>query len=218
MARAIRELGITQIFALSPEAQGRVERANRTFQDRLVAEMRLAGASTLAEANRVLEEFLPHFNHRFGVPPAEVGPAYRRLDSSVDIDGVFCVKERRRVARDKTVQYHGRALQLFPEADRASYAGAGVEVQARLDGRVLVSYGGKVLTPQEAPPLAVTLRAQAKAMAADHHVRWEEFWPAADAHRRRSRTPVAPGPLARDTIWVPIPKSLSSTWILTWMN
>ena len=115
---------------------------------------------------------------------------------------MFCIKERRQVARDNTVQYHGRVLQLFPEADRTSYAGARVEVQARLDGRVLVSYRGKVLlAPQDAQPLAVALRAQAKAIAADHHVRWEEFRPAADAHRRHPRTPVAPDPLAGDTIW-----------------
>jgi hypothetical protein len=117
VARALRELGVSQLFALSPEAKGRVERANGTFQDRLVAELRLAGASTLAEANRVLEAFLIRFNDRFGVPPAEVGAAYRVLDNSVDIDGVLCIKERRRVARDNPVQYHERGLQLFPDGD-----------------------------------------------------------------------------------------------------
>ena len=64
--RAMRELGLRQIFARSPEAKGRVERANGTFQDRLVTELRLAGASTMAEANRVLEEFLPRFSRRVG--------------------------------------------------------------------------------------------------------------------------------------------------------
>ncbi len=200
-ARALQELGVTQIFALSPEGKGRVERANGTFQGRLVAELRLAGASTLAEANRVLEEFLPRFNERFGVPAAETGSAYRQIDSELDVDGVLCIKERRHVARDNTVQYHGRVLQLFPDANRPSYAGARVEVQERLDGSVLVSYRGKILTPQDAPPLAVTLRAQAKAIAADHHVRWEELYPPTEVRQRRPRTPVVPGPLAGDTIW-----------------
>ena len=157
LGRAIQELGVTQIFALSPEGKGRVERANGTFQDRLVAEMRLAGACTLAEANRVLEEFLPRFNERFGVPAAEPGPAYRQMDDGVDVDGVLCIKEQRRVARDNTVQYHQRTLQLFPNADRPSYAGARVEVQERLDGRLFVTYRGKLLTPQEAPPLAARI-------------------------------------------------------------
>jgi transposase len=80
--RALRELGVTQIFALSPEAKGRVERANGTFQDRLVAELRLAGAATLEEANAVLAAFLPRFNTRFGVPPAEVGAAYRPVPAT----------------------------------------------------------------------------------------------------------------------------------------
>jgi len=66
--RALTELGVTQIWAHSPEAKGRVERANGTFQDRLVAELRLAGACTLAQANQVLADFLLRFNQRFGVP------------------------------------------------------------------------------------------------------------------------------------------------------
>ena len=71
--RALRELGITHVLAHSPEAKGRVERANGTFQDRLVAELRLSGASTLTEANLVLWDFLPRFNKRFGVPALRQG-------------------------------------------------------------------------------------------------------------------------------------------------
>ncbi|MGW8180844.1 MAG: hypothetical protein ACWGQW_19100, partial [bacterium] len=156
--RAMRELGVTQIFARSPEAKGRVERANGTFQDRLVAELRLANASTLAEANSVLESFLPRFNQRFGVPAAQPELAYRSVDHGLDIDAVLCNKEMRRVAKDNTVQYHGKTLQLFPGVDRSSYAGARVEIQERLDGQLLVSCKGKILTPGEAPPLADKLR------------------------------------------------------------
>lgn len=67
--RAMRELGVTQLFARSPEAKGRVERANGTFQDRLVSELRLAGASTIDEANHMLKEFLPRFNERLACQP-----------------------------------------------------------------------------------------------------------------------------------------------------
>ncbi len=70
-------MGTTQILAHSPESKGRVERANGTFQDRLVAELRLAGASTLTEANHVLADFLPRFNQRFGVPADQPESAYR---------------------------------------------------------------------------------------------------------------------------------------------
>jgi len=124
----------------------------------------LANASTLEEANDVLSEFLPRFNARFGVPATQAGSAYRVPDAGLDIAGVLCHKEQRRVAKDNTVQYHGRILQLFPHADRTSYAGARVEVQERLDGGLFVSYRGKVLTPSEAPALAASLRAQVNAI------------------------------------------------------
>jgi hypothetical protein len=158
--RALRELGVTQVFAHSPEAKGRVERANGTFQDRLVSELRLANAGTLEEANNVLSDFLPRFNARFGVPATQAGSAYRVLDAGLDIAGVLCHKERRKEAKDNTVQYHGRTLQLFPHANRPSYAGARVEVQERLDGSLFVSYRGTALIPSEAPALAASLRAQ----------------------------------------------------------
>jgi transposase len=162
-ARALRELGVTQILAHSPEAKGRVERANGTFQDRLVAELRLAGASTMEEANNILLEFLTRFNQRFGVPAAQEGSAYREVPEGLDLDGVLCVKEIRRVAKDNTVRYRGRTLQLFPDPDQPSYAWAHVEVQERLDGRMLVCYQGKLLTPEDAPPLAAELRKRANA-------------------------------------------------------
>ncbi len=161
--RAMRELGVTQVFARSPEAKRRIERANGTFQDRLVAELRLAGVTTLDEANRFLESFLPHFNERFGVPAAQPEPAYRPVDPGLDIDAVLCFKERRRVARDNTVQYHGQTLQIFSGADRRSYARLRVEAQERLDGRLLIYYRGKELTSEEGPTLADSLRAQATA-------------------------------------------------------
>ena len=72
----------------------------------------------------------------------------------VFLAGVLCIKEQRRVARDNTVQYKNKTLQLFPGTERTSYAGSRVEVQERLDGRILVKCEEEVLTPQEAPPLA----------------------------------------------------------------
>jgi transposase len=90
--RAMQELGVTQVFARSPEAKGRVEQANGTFQDRLVAELRLANASTIEAANSILEAFLPRFNERFGVPAAQPETAYRQIDPGVDIKGILCFK------------------------------------------------------------------------------------------------------------------------------
>ena len=78
--RAMDELGIQMIFALSPQAKGRVERTAGTFQDRLVTELQLSGASNIGEANRVLEQFLPRFNQRFRVPAQYPDPAFRPVD------------------------------------------------------------------------------------------------------------------------------------------
>ncbi len=156
--RAMRELGINQIFARSPEAKGRIERANGTFRDRLVAELRLAGAGTMLEANRILHEFIIRFNERFSVLAAQPETAYRPVDPDIDIDGILCYKERRRVARDNTIQYKGRNLQLYPTTDLRSYARTWVEVQERLNGQILVYCRGELLTPVDAPPLAKTLR------------------------------------------------------------
>ncbi len=82
-----------------------------------MAELRLAGASTLKEANQVLAQYLPRFNQRFGVPAAQPESAYRPVDPELDLGGVLCIKELRRVAKDNTVQYHGRTLQLYPSTE-----------------------------------------------------------------------------------------------------
>jgi transposase len=200
--RVLRELGVTHIFAHSPEAKGRVERANGTFQDRLVAELRLSGASTIVEANSVLWDFLPRFNQRFGVPVAQPGQAYRPLNPELNLEGILCIKERRRVGRDNTVQYHGRNLQLFPDTDKVNYAGAYVEIQERLDGQILACYQGKILTPQDAPPLAATLRAQANDILS-YPALWKEPPPPKPPRVRtyRKHKRIYIGPLAGAGNW-----------------
>ena len=157
--RAMAELGVEQIFARSPEAKGRVERANGTFQDRLVTELRLAGARTISEANQVLWAFLTRFNKRFGVPPAQSTNAYRSPDPDLNLAGILCFKHSRKVARDNTVKYNWHTLQLLPSTERSTYLGAHVEVQERLDGKLVVHYKGRTIPTQEAPPRPGVLRA-----------------------------------------------------------
>ena len=157
-SRAMEELGIQMIFALSPQGKGRVERAAGTFQDRLVTELRLAEASSILEANGVLKQFLPRFNRRFGVPPPHPEPAFRPLDPELCLDQVLCFKHPRKVARDDTVRFQLRTLQLLPGAERPSYAGAAVEVLESLDGRLSVRHEGRIVPAQEAPPSPVFLR------------------------------------------------------------
>ena len=157
-SRAMDELGIQLIFALSPQAKGRVERAAGTFQDRLVSELRLSGASTIDDANHVLEDFLPRFNNRFKVPAREQEVAYRAVDDGMCLDRVLCFKYRRRVARDNTVRYRWRTLQLLPGTDRPTYAGAAVDVLEGLDDSLAVQHEGRIVPSQEAPPRPSVLR------------------------------------------------------------
>ena len=157
-SRAMEELGIQMIFALSPQGKGRVERAAGTFQDRLVTELRLAEASSILEANGVLKQFLPQFNRRFGVPPQYPEPAFRPLDPELCLEQILCFKHKRRVARDNTVRFQLHTLQLLPGAKRPSYAGAAVEVLESLDGRLSVRHEGHIVPAQEAPPSPVFLR------------------------------------------------------------
>jgi hypothetical protein len=173
VGRALRELGIQSIVALSPQAKGRVERLWGTFQDRLVSELRLAGASTLAEANRVLWNFLPRYNARFAVPPPQPGSAYRPA-LGLDLAGVLCFKNQRTVAKDNTIRLGPDTLQLLPGPGRASYARARVEVQERLDGSLAVCFQGNLIASRPAPPHAVTLRAdkrpRGKGPLVGHHL------------------------------------------------
>jgi transposase len=159
LGRAFEELGITSIAARSPQAKGRIERAWGTLQDRLVTELRLAGARDLATANEVLARFLPRFNRRFTVPAADPGPAWRPLPAGVRIDRVCCLKYRRVVANDHTIRVGPSILQLPPGPGRRGYAGRRVEVQLRLDGRIVVWDGDRELLAVPAPADPVQLRA-----------------------------------------------------------
>ena len=157
-SRAMDELGIQLVFARSPQGKGRVERMAGTFQDRLVSELRLAGASSMQEANRVLFDFLPRFNERFRVPAAQEDVAYRPLDTDICLNRIFCYKHWSRVARDNTVKYRWRTLQLLPDAIPGSYAGSKVEVLEGLDGTLRVQHEGRIIPSREAPPRPGVLR------------------------------------------------------------
>jgi transposase len=164
--RALAELDIVSIAARSPQAKGRIERAWGTFQDRLVIELRLAGAADLAAAERVLARFVLGFNRRFVVPPANPEPAWRRLPAGLAMDQVCCLKYRRVVARDNTVRAGATILQLPARSGGRTNAGRRVELQLRLDGRLVVWDGQRTVLVQPAPADPVQLRAL-------HHARAE---------------------------------------------
>jgi len=110
--RAAQQLDIEMIHAHSPQAKGRVERANKTLQDRLIAEMRLAGISSPEAANIFIRDvYIPQHNARFAVAPADTTNVHKSSDG-FDFDDIFCIKRQRLVANDFTVCYKKRTFQL----------------------------------------------------------------------------------------------------------
>ena len=159
--RVLQELGVVSIPAHSPQAKGRIERLWRTFQDRLISELRLAGASTLEQANDVLDRFLPQYNRQFGKPAARSGSAYRPLDRRLDLDYIFSLRYERTVNRDHTISFGPRGtIQLPPLPGRRSYAGQKVEVCQLPQGDLKIYVNRRLLDHQSAGPAPVPVRAQ----------------------------------------------------------
>ena len=167
--RALEELDIRLILAHTPQAKG----AHRARLGHLPGPAGLrdaprAGASTIEQANQVLWDFLPRYNQRFGVTPAQPGSAYRQLPTGVSLNATLCFKYIRTVANDNTVRFNGATLQILADDHRASYARAKVEVQERLDGSIVVAYRGRTLAAEPAATEPVTLRARSGRRANGH--------------------------------------------------
>jgi len=133
--RAMGELGIQMIFANSPQAKGRVERGFKTHQDRLVKELRLAGISDMASANKFLEKvYIPKHNAKFAVAPASPANAHKALLPAHKLDGILCVKLGRTLANDYTLRYKNRFLQVELQQEVRIRPGDVVVVEERPDG------------------------------------------------------------------------------------
>lgn len=131
---ALEALQIEPIYALSPQAKGRVERMWWTFQDRLVSELRLAGASTASQATAVVERYRAEHNQRFAVPPHHRAPAWRPLRAGVDLDRICGFRYEATVLRDNTVRLAGMVIDVPPGPKKRSYADKRVEVRQLLNG------------------------------------------------------------------------------------
>ena len=161
VGRALQGLGIHHLVAESPQAKGRIERLWNTFQDRLVAELRLAGITPLAAGNAFLATtFLPAFNAQFAVPPAVAASAYRPVPRGWELARVCAFHYRRQVALDNTVRVEDVILQLAPGPQRRSYARAHADVVQCLDGSWRVYVGERLVGSTPAPPAPGQLRAR----------------------------------------------------------
>jgi transposase len=138
--RALEELGIQQIPAYSPQAKGRIERAWRTCQDRLVSELRLAQACDLDSANQLLARFCADYNQRFAVPAREAQRDFRSLPPRFDLDRCLSFRYQRVVGPDHVITFGAHSIALPPLSSKRGYAGHTVELSHHLNGLLLVSY------------------------------------------------------------------------------
>lgn len=145
VGRALAHLGIEHIPSYSPQARGRSERLNRTIQDRLVNELRVAGITTLAAANHYLSaQFVPQHNATFARAARDPASAFVPF-GAVDLDAILCHEEARVVARDNTVTIAGRVLQIAAQPGRRSCVGLTVTVRQHLDGHYTITRGSQRL-------------------------------------------------------------------------
>jgi hypothetical protein len=145
VGRAMKEIGVQMIPAYSPQARGRSERSFGTWQGRLPQELRLAGITDLAGANRFLRErYIAGFNKKFAVPPSEKGSAFRRCSRS-DLKWIFTVQTERIVAKDNTVAIGNRTWQIGKSRFRNTLAGCTVTIHEHLDDTVSIRFGPHTL-------------------------------------------------------------------------
>lgn len=157
--RALSELAIEVIHAHSPQAKGRIERLFRTFQDRLVKEMRLAGINTVEQANAFLERWLPVYNKKFRIVAAGEANLHRPALHTRELDKILCIKQQRTVRNDFTIAYGGKLYQI---GDRVK--GKKVMVEERTNGSLHITANGHDLRYREITRRPVKQKSRPKAL------------------------------------------------------
>jgi hypothetical protein len=138
--RALKELDIEIIYANTPQAKGRIERSNRTLQDRLVKELRLHKISTLEEANAFLSKFIEGYNRRFSVVPKNPQNAHRSLLPEHNLNLIFTIKEHRQLSKNLTFQYKNTIYQIITVKETSFLRKAIVNLQEFQDGSIQIAY------------------------------------------------------------------------------
>jgi hypothetical protein len=154
VGQALRELEIESIFALSPQAKGRVERMWGTLQDRLVSEMRRKKISTLEEANTFLDVYRKRFNARFAKPAREVEQAWKKKAPGLLLDDVCAFRYEAVVSNDNLVSIDGIKIQIPRPTGGRSYAKAKVDVRQHLNGLWRVRYQGSIIAEKQLDDVA----------------------------------------------------------------
>ena len=184
--RAMNQTGVNLISAHSPQAKGRVERMNGTLQDRLVKELRLANISTIDEANEFLKTFIPKFNAKFSVTPANRANLHREVgkDLKSSLPRIFSIQSERKVNSDYTVMFKNRFFQLTETQPVTVFKKDTVTVEEHLNGETKISlrdmYLNYILLPERPkkvniPVAALTNRSPDYKPPANHP--WRKFIP-----------------------------------------
>lgn len=147
--QAVSRLGIEAIQASSPQAKGRVERANQTLQNRLVKAMRLAQIDDIDAANHWIESYLPLHNQRFACAPAQPDDAHvPYLGSPAQLDDIMAYRHQRRLSRTLSCQFRKQVLQIEAPGQQRRLAGQYITLIVRLDGQLSVLHNGQPLPYQ----------------------------------------------------------------------
>ncbi len=142
--RALKTLDIESIPANSPQAKGRVERANKTLQDRLFKEMRLVGINSMEEGNAFLEKYMEMHNQKYAVQPADQLDAHRPVLHDDQEQGlIFSIHHKRKLSRNLSLQYNNIVYQLKIKGIGYAMRGAMITVCESFDGTVTLLYNGK---------------------------------------------------------------------------
>jgi transposase len=157
----LKALGITPIFALTPQAKGRVERLFGVLQDRLIAEMELRDIKDMDAGNRFLaEQFIDEHNRRFAITAEVSETAWRRIPREVDIERTISFRYQAVVGNDNAVRLGGMVIDIPEGKAKRGYAKATVEVRQLLDGSWRVYYKDTLITQTDPTPVREPLRAK----------------------------------------------------------
>jgi transposase len=159
----LAELGIQPLFALTPQAKGRVERLFATLQDRLVAELQLNAISHIPAANHFIHhQFIARFNHHFQRPAADTTSAWRKPPPACRLEQIICFRYPAVVANDNCIRLHGQLIDIPKGPGGRSYAAARVEVRQRLDGAYRVFHQARLIAATAPRPIREPIYSQAR--------------------------------------------------------
>jgi len=139
--RASNQTGFKLIFANTPQAKGRVERLNKTLQNRLVKELRLANITTIEKANEFLKEYIPKFNDKFAVVPNRKADLHKKVNKNIKekLPQIFSIQKQRKIMNDYTIRFENQYFQLNQEQPTTVYKKDTVIIEKRLNNEIKIN-------------------------------------------------------------------------------